>query len=255
MRWNCDVLLLLGLLMVSVAGVEESDMVDVTEAAAERVDQDYVDDSEEYVEELPEAEAWGRGKEMDDAVIVDQDRRLVAEQLIQELGEISSKLLDDNSVTIGTTHSISPTDLANVDTLLFNAGLTPRSKLVKNVFRKKDHVVHEDQGTRVPLLVPNMTKKNVEEIKAELQQMLFGTGLKQVNNCSIIDLFINYIEIYSFLLCYGCSFGLISQFWQHVAYSSWKFLVFRWKKYQNSIFQVKIGSKSWFQGLKLISLM
>jgi len=180
MRWNCDVLLLLGLLMVSVAGVEESDMVDVTEAAAERVDQDYVDDSEEYVEELPEAEAWGRGKEMDDAVIVDQDRRLVAEQLIQELGEISSKLLDDNSVTIGTTHSISPTDLANVDTLLFNAGLTPRSKLVKNVFRKKDHVVHEDQGTRVPLLVPNMTKKNVEEIKAELQQMLFGTGLKQV---------------------------------------------------------------------------
>jgi len=159
--------------------------------AAENVTQvdqlqvDREDSREEYAEDLPEAQPWAKAKvdDDDDVIYLDDDKRIVAQQLIQELDEISSKLDDNDRRTIGASHAITSTDLANVDTLLFNAGLTPSSKQIRNfgwisskdsMFERSD--AQSDQiNERIPLLVPGMTKKNVEDIKTELKQLLFST--------------------------------------------------------------------------------
>ena len=151
---------------------------------ADELQVDRVGGDEECAEGLPEAQPWFQAKADDDDVIyLDDDKRIVAQQLIQELDEISSKLDEDDGGTIGASHTISSTDLANVDTLLFNAGLTPRSKpsrhfgkfsSLESLFERSDSQ-GDSSNERIPLLVPGMTKKNVDDIKAELKQLLFST--------------------------------------------------------------------------------
>ena len=175
---RCSVLLSL---LVLFSPLTAEDVTQVDQLEVDRFASD-----EEYAEDLPEAQPWGQARvdDDDDVIYLDDDKRIVAEQLIQELDEISSKLDDGDKRTIGASQAITSTDLANVDTLLFNAGLTPRNKpKIRNVgklssldslFERSDSQ-SDPISERVPLLVPGMTKKNVEDIKTELKQMLFST--------------------------------------------------------------------------------
>lgn len=155
---------------------------------------------------LPEPEALtssDEGDSLEGLVDIDDGTRIVAEKLIQELDEISSKLDDDE--TIGTSRAISSVDVNALDRLLKSAGLSSESPLFKNL-KSVPHNSNKAMaqpnvaeigglgglasgmsalGSLGGLLNPSMTKKNVEEIKAELKEMLFGHEEPKVSERSI----------------------------------------------------------------------
>lgn len=166
-------------------------------------DDEYLDDESEF---LPDPEALTDEAE-EEVVVLDAETRIVAEQLIQELDQISNKLQDDEE-TVGTSRAISSAEVKKLERLLESAGLSPNSPLLQNLMHQKQDAIpasvlgpnmagmaglssllggtapigsgslasaSSDSVSRSSPIVPgSMTKKNVEEIKHELKHMLFG---------------------------------------------------------------------------------
>jgi hypothetical protein len=193
--------------------VEDAKLGDVVQGKIKEEPEQEVKEEKETktVEGTDETEE--EGEEVDDEeefIIIDDTTRLAAEKLIHELDEISNKLKDDE--TIGTSRAISSADVSSLEKLLKTAGLTPDSPILKNLQQNLQtlQMAQNPSGAgSVPnlgglgglgalgnmggmgglaggmggmggmaglggLLAPGMTKKNVEEIKAELKEMLFG---------------------------------------------------------------------------------
>lgn len=159
---------------------------------------DYLDDESEF---LPDPEALTDEEGEEEVVVLDAESRIVAEQLIQELDQISNKLQDDEE-TVGTSRAISSAEVKKLEKLLETAGLSPNSPLLQNLMQQRQDAIPASVlgpsmagmaglssllGGTSPIgsgasasstsstIVPGaMTKKNVEEIKYELKQMLFG---------------------------------------------------------------------------------
>lgn len=179
--------------------VYDLDMVESATDPAEEVlmeerSDDYFD--EEDAEELPDPEALTQDGEEEEPVLLDS---IVAEQLIQELDDIGNKLQDDEE-TVGSSRQISSADVKKLEKLLESAGLTPHSPLMQTLMNQRKNALPSSAlgpemdgmsglrsliggGTPVgggaapsSILAPRtMTKKNVEDIKRELKQMLFGS--------------------------------------------------------------------------------
>lgn len=161
-------------------------------------DDEYLDDESEF---LPDPEALTDEEGDEEVVVLDAESRIVAEQLIQELDQISNKLQDDEE-TVGTSRSISSAEVKKLEKLLDSAGLSPNSPLLQSLMQQRQDAIPSSVlgpsmagmaglssllGGTAPIgsgasasstsstIVPGaMTKKNVEEIKYELKQMLFG---------------------------------------------------------------------------------
>ena len=166
-------------------------------------DDEYTDDESEF---LPEPEALtdeeGTEEGEEEVVVLDDETRVVAEQLIQELDHISNKLQDDEE-TVGTSRAITSAEVKKLERLLETAGLSPNSPLLQNLMQQRQDAIPASvlgssmdgmaglssllggttpigSGSSVevsrssPIAPGSMTKKNVEEIKYELKHMLFG---------------------------------------------------------------------------------
>ena len=112
----------------------------------------YDDDEEEF---LPDPEALtDEQHEDEDGIVLDENSRMAAEALIQELDVISNSLQDDDggnkddddkpeelpspSALSSTRPSVvSPADVKQLETLLKSAGLTPDSPLMQNLMQQR----------------------------------------------------------------------------------------------------------------------
>jgi len=181
-------------------------------AAEDRMDEYYQYDAGDYEdsEYLPDPEALVDGEDDDDEVVVlDDETRIVAEALIQELDNIGSKLNSDDD-TVNASPLISPVEVKQLEKLLETAGLTPNSPTLQNLMNQRhnaipaedvlgpgmgglpglthmisgDGVIKETvaqpQGlSAIPPLTTGLTKRNIEDIKRELKFMLFGSDEKR----------------------------------------------------------------------------
>lgn len=168
-------------------------------------DDEYTDDESEFLpdpEALTDEEGTEDEDEEEEVVVLDDETRVVAEQLIQELDHISNKLQDDEE-TVGTSRAISSAEVKKLERLLETAGLSPNSPLLQNLMQQRQDAIPASvlgpsmagmaglssllggttpigSGSSVevsrssPIAPGSMTKKNVEEIKYELKHMLFG---------------------------------------------------------------------------------
>jgi len=168
-------------------------------------------DEEAEQEFLPEPEALTDDDEEEEVVVLDDETRIVAEALIQELDDLSNKLQDDETEETEQPEGlptpskvVSPSDVIKLERLLESAGLAPNSPLMRNLMHQRRTAVpasalgpgvaglgellsntpinHGKTASAAvasnALLSPGMTKQNVEEIKLELRHMLFGPDRK-----------------------------------------------------------------------------
>ena len=140
-----------------------------------------------------EAEQEGAGEEEEEVALLED---VVAEQLIQVLDDIGKHLDDKDDSTPGESRPVQSADLNRLDHLLIQSGLTQDSDLMQKMTQKNRNMIsslirlgaldgHGTDGRTglIPILAPGMTKKNVEEVKKELQEMLFGPDAQQVPFC------------------------------------------------------------------------
>lgn len=166
---------------------------------------DYIDDSglsteeyldDEYLDEvdgelLPDPEALT--DEEEEVVILDNETRIVAEQLIQELDDIGNKLQNDEE-TLGTSRAVSSAEVEKLERLLESAGLAPTAPIFHGLMQPRQDGEPSEGPTMAAMtglgglfggdvspgasgsyVKPSaLTKKNVEDIKIELKHMLFG---------------------------------------------------------------------------------
>jgi len=182
-------------------------------AAEDRMDtNDYHYDVGDYEdsEYLPDPEALVDGQDDDDEVVVlDDETRIVAEALIQELDNIGSKLNNDDD-TVSASPLISPVEVKQLEEMLESAGLTPNSPTLQHLMSQRQnaipaedilgpgmgglpgltHVISGDGIIKetvaqpqslasIPPLTTGLTKRNIEDIKRELKHMLFGSDEKR----------------------------------------------------------------------------
>lgn len=169
---------------------------EVETSTEEFLEDDYYLDDEES-EFLPDPEALVDGQEEEEVVVLDDETRIVAEQLIQELDHIGNKLQDDQE-TLASSRSVSTAEVKKLERLLESAGLTPSSPLLQVLMQQRQDAIPASAlgpgmdgmsglssllggaspvgavGSSSFIAPGSMTKKNVEEIKVELKHMLFG---------------------------------------------------------------------------------
>lgn len=199
--------------------------------AEDRMDDYHYEDAVadyEDSEYLPDPEALIGGGEQEDGdddevVVLDEETRIQAEALIQELDSIGSKLRNDDD-TVNSSPIVSQAEVKQLEKLLETAGLGPNSPTLQNLMNQRQNAIPAEealgpgmggvsglthlmsgngvapaaQGLTASLpLTTGLTKRNIEDIKRELRQMLFGSEAnRQVDMAAYFLVLLAILAIY-----------------------------------------------------------